>query len=179
LTQYDRYLREQLAPLVRRELIRRLEKRSVIVEEQLKSDLIQIIRNCQLQLYRNYEKSKNVTDTPQEGSGIAVRESSTPDLAAYRPVESPPEDTANFDYMPELQNLEDSLLLNFETGGQLDPNSDSGYGSMAMVSSDAYDAWFTDLCQGEMYGESFTSIPSSSEDTQGDKGKTRLRHDME
>jgi hypothetical protein len=165
LTQYDRYLREQLAPLVRRELIRRLEKRSVIVEEQLKSDLIQIIRNCQLQLYRNYEKSKNVTDTP--------------DLAAYRPVESPPEDTANFDYMPELQNLEDSLLLNFETGGQLDPNSDSGYGSMAMVSSDAYDAWFTDLCQGEMYGESFTSIPSSSEDTQGDKGKTRLRHDME
>jgi hypothetical protein len=131
LTQYDRFLQEQLPNLVRSEFDSFLLQKSIALEEQMKSKLVDIIRSCQSKLYASYEKVHSRSDTVADGkSSNALNPAGAADsaLAAYAPLEplSGGALTATFDSsslfdMSWLDDLDMSALF-----------SDSGYGSQRL-----------------------------------------------
>jgi hypothetical protein len=138
----------------------------VTLEEQVKSELIQIIHSCQQQLYRRYEKSTKDPANLGEGSEAAMEGPSAPlpDLAAYRPVDSPPEDAAIFDLEAELQ-VHGGLLSSDFGPIQTEDTSDSGYGSMPMLSHDVINSWYTKNFEGETFGNGPMEDPQGDEDS--------------
>jgi len=142
LAQYEQYLRRELPPAVRRELEIAVEKEFSPLEERLKSQLINIVRDLQLQLFQSYTQSRRVvaSDAPAiETTSVMVAaghsESHMSDppqmvipeyqdttlenqLASYQPAPSLEEYT-NVDF--------DAVLFQFDDLGGFE---DSTYGSL-------------------------------------------------
>jgi hypothetical protein len=69
LAHYERFLRRELPPAVRQELESAVEREFSPLEERLKSQLIDIVRDLQLQLFQSYTESRravvSVTTVPE------------------------------------------------------------------------------------------------------------------
>ena len=73
LSRYEQYLRRELPPAVRRELELALDRNLEPLEERLKAQLIEIVRDLQLQLFQSYTRHHNSTG----GAVNEVTQSST------------------------------------------------------------------------------------------------------
>lgn len=63
LARYEEFLRRELPSAVRRELELAVEREFSPVEERLKSQLVEIVRDLQLQLFQTYTRSRNTEPT--------------------------------------------------------------------------------------------------------------------
>lgn len=70
LARYEQFLRRELPPAVRRELEIAVEREFYPMEERLKSQLVDIVRDLQLQLFQSYTHSRNpaLITRPEEDS---------------------------------------------------------------------------------------------------------------
>lgn len=142
LAQYEQYLRRELPPAVRRELEIAVKKEFSPLEERLKSQLINIVRDLQLQLFQSYTQSRRVvaSDAPvldptsaMTAAGRSENRMSDPpqtvipeyqdttlenQLAPYQPA-PPLENSTNVDF--------DAVLFQFD---DLSGFEDSAYGSL-------------------------------------------------
>jgi hypothetical protein len=64
LSRYEQYLRRELPPAVRRELELALDRNLEPLEERLKAQLIEIVRDLQLQLFQSYTRHHSSTSDP-------------------------------------------------------------------------------------------------------------------
>lgn len=64
LSEFEAFSRTELPRLVRRELENAIEAASQPIEETLKSQLIDIVRNCQAQLFPSYQQRRCASATP-------------------------------------------------------------------------------------------------------------------
>jgi hypothetical protein len=124
---YEEFLRRELPPLVRNKLVARIDEVLDPIEETLKSELVDIVHDLQLQLFRTYQQQSQAS---RETTGLAeAGDGETPEgfgtlqnsggqaelLAAYCPVPNYVNSFGGFN----------GLMFDFKplTG------SDSGYGS--------------------------------------------------
>jgi hypothetical protein len=135
-------LRRELPPAVRRELEIAVEKEFSPLEERLKSQLINIVRDLQLQLFQSYTQSRRVvaSDAPALDPTSAILAAGSSEnhmsdlpqivipeyqnttlenqLASFQPA-PPLEDSTNVDF--------DAVLFKFDDLGGFE---DSTYGSL-------------------------------------------------
>jgi hypothetical protein len=150
LARYEQYLRRELPPAVRRELEHAVEREFSPIEERLESQLIDIVRDLQIQLFQSYTQTRlaasGVTMSPEHiPVSSEVGPSEKYDGTPYTAVDEPPtiipisqiEATslqnrlASFKPASPLDGnmtLEiDPVLFQFDDSGKFE---DSAYGSM-------------------------------------------------
>ncbi|ORY10733.1 hypothetical protein BCR34DRAFT_485248 [Clohesyomyces aquaticus] len=162
LARYEQFLRRELPPAVRRELESAVERQFSPLEESLKSQLIEIVRDLQLRLFESYTQARNAagvasTDLPcatgasmeEKSSGTGAsgvlpgtssdHHSADPEitledqLAPFQPA--PPTDNPTVDFDP--------ILYQFTIEGI----DDSGYSSMFDTFADS--AYVNTVCDEE------------------------------
>jgi hypothetical protein len=135
LTRYEQFLRRELPNRVRQQLEVRIEERFNPLEETLRTELVEIVRDMQLQLFEIYKSSRT------SDSGSAVHDAGATDAANSPPqpaaLPSLEEELQPFwapAYIDDLAQLGDfdGLLWNF-SGVQAGSNqTDSGYYSLPL-----------------------------------------------
>jgi hypothetical protein len=141
---YEEFLSRELPPRVRRELEIAVEKELEPVEERIKSQVVDIVRNLQLKLFRSYQQSSKfpLTSIPESQEGTTLASGSS-DVAGEGPgggiapsgLNTAMEDLlAPFLAPPDLEEefgFDASMFLLQSNEGL----SDSGYISMPAASS--------------------------------------------
>ncbi|KAF2790459.1 hypothetical protein K505DRAFT_364699 [Melanomma pulvis-pyrius CBS 109.77] len=109
LARYEQFLRRELPPAVRRELESAVEREFSPLEERLKSQLIEIVRDLQLQLFQSYTQTRRVATgtemAPQSNSKTRLGTAAAEDTVSLVAHEAP----LVVDSDPELVTLENQL----------------------------------------------------------------------
>ncbi|KAF2191543.1 hypothetical protein K469DRAFT_697196 [Zopfia rhizophila CBS 207.26] len=149
LARYEQFLRRELPPAIHQELENAVEREFNHLEERLKSQLIEIVRNLQLQLFQSYTQTRNGNrhsrTVTQSAESIPIPGLSTPSninpvsgatledqLASFEPPPPVGEDVLDFD----------AVLYQFE---DLEEFEDSAYDSLfadSAYANDGLDASF-------------------------------------
>jgi hypothetical protein len=95
LSKYEGYLGRELPRLVREELNHRVLHSSSVLEEYLRSQLIEIVRNCQEKVFRSYQDSNaDTVDTMMGPNQLPVPDKEAADSNAGLPALAPPAEGA-------------------------------------------------------------------------------------
>lgn len=143
LARYEAYLREELPRSVRRELDTRLDKLLDEGEETLRSQLPEIVRDLQQQLYESYIQSRRAQSTPALSNNLTSQPANrdtpvnSPNAITALPTLDP--NHSFFDQLAPFNPLatfyEDAFDIGFDGYifqlSEIDPiPSDSGYSSI-------------------------------------------------
>ncbi|KAK1984977.1 hypothetical protein LZ30DRAFT_709833 [Colletotrichum cereale] len=151
-SRYEQFLRRELPSHVQRQLELRIDERLNPIEESIRSELVDIIRDTQILLFNTYRSLRSAT--PQASGGEPVQDAGADaERVAHRDEESAQvEDDLRTFYQPPLMDNAGSfddfngLLFDFP---EMPPGSidlDSGYWSVAPASKDEKES---DLLSGE------------------------------
>lgn len=148
LERYETYLRRELPGRVRRELETRIDQALSPLEDSLRSELIDIVRDLQLTLFEEYKKVKDDTDETQEAVDTGEREQTedastgVPGWGSYSEgsTSGPSNTTPSIDDQLEAFRPEpyfegqfsgfDGLLWDFQGNIMNQDWAESGYGSL-------------------------------------------------
>lgn len=133
VARYEQFLRRELPAAVRRELEVAAEAELTPMEERLKSRLIDIVRDVQLQLFQAYAHSRGVPKAPAHSEVIDSTHADSIVEGAHGPGSMHPElmnELASFEPAPPIETADldsfDAILFKFD---DLENFDDSAYGS--------------------------------------------------
>jgi hypothetical protein len=139
LTRYEQFLRRELPNRVRQQLEVRIEQRFNPLEETLRTELVEIVRDMQLQLFEIYKSSR----TNDPGSVIQDAGATSGENSSQQPAtgpDPPPRPSLEEElqpfwtpaYIDDLAQLDDfdGLLWNFSGVQSGSHQTDSGYESL-------------------------------------------------
>jgi hypothetical protein len=163
--QYEEYTRRELPRLVRRNLELRAIQSSSVLEEQLRGELVGIVRDCQLELSRAYQQAhlpqaltSGRADLPMsspETTNREVDDNTRPETTVdISPYVAPPPVTASSDN--HLDMMWGGLPLGLNTF------SDSGFASMERFDLD-HSTSFNQHCSHEQNTDNIVN-PADSAD---------------
>lgn len=155
LAQYEQFLRRELPSAVRRELEQAVERQFIPLEEKLKSQLVEIVRDLQIQLFQAYSRCRGAearptTNCTRAGPKTSTSESPNPSLTTdpdFQPPAMTETPSVTSDLLCEETTIEnqlapfeapalledisaydfDAILFHFNDFNEL---ADSTYGSM-------------------------------------------------
>ncbi|KAF2728720.1 hypothetical protein EJ04DRAFT_476937 [Polyplosphaeria fusca] len=139
VARYEQFLRRELPAAVRRELENTVEREFTPLEERLKSQLIEIVRDVQLQLFQSYTHTRKKTTQEDEAPPDAEtepEEATQTDVGGDHVSSSEEMDTlenqlAAFEPAPPLADFDaldfDAILFQFQDMHEFE---DSAYGSL-------------------------------------------------
>ncbi|KAF2106959.1 hypothetical protein BDV96DRAFT_311431 [Lophiotrema nucula] len=134
IARYEQFLRRELPTAVRRELEVAVDEEYTPMEERLKSRLIEIVRDVQLQLFRSYTRSRTTVKGRETYEAADTTHSdSAPTLQTVPDSVQPSllNELASFEPIPPFENTDtgdfDAILFQFD---DLEDFNDSAYGSL-------------------------------------------------
>lgn len=133
---YEEFLRRELPPLMRGELETRIEMAIDPIEETLRGQIVDIVRDLQLRLFQNYRESRLRQPSrelvPSSSSSRPPETDSRPDPERDTDESGLDNDLAAFLPPPDFPNFFDDfngVFFDFPAEFNLQDSSDSGYRS--------------------------------------------------